>query len=105
MVLDSAGTDGPTTEVNQVVTLEGNNTVQVQILAYVLTVTGLTIQLQSSNDLVNWTNQGSSKSMTAIGRKLLSSDTAVAASYVRVHFSLEGSGKVILNADLNVSLQ
>jgi hypothetical protein len=103
LALDSAGTDGATTEVSQVVTLEGNNAVQIQILLYVLTATTLNVQLQSSNDLANWTNEASVQTIGGIGRTLLTADTAVAASYVRATFSMEGSGKAIFNADLNVS--
>jgi hypothetical protein len=103
LALDTAGTDGLPSEVSQVVTLEGNNAVQIQILLYALTATTLNVQLQSSNDLANWTNVGSVQTPGAIGRFLLTADTEVAASYVRATFAMEGAGKAILDADINLS--
>lgn len=105
MALDSTGTDGATGDVSQVVTMEGNNAIQIQVLVYVLTATTLNVQLQSSNDLVNWTDEGSVQTVGAVGRKRLTAETGVGASNVRAQFSMEGAGKVIFNADLNVSPQ
>jgi hypothetical protein len=103
LALDSAAQDGLPSEVSQVVTMEGNNAIQIQVLMYALTATNVSVTLQTSNDLANWTNQPSPQTVTAVGRKLLTSDTAVAASYARVLFELTGTGKAILDADLNVS--
>jgi hypothetical protein len=103
LALDSAAADGAVTEVSQVVTMEGKNAVQIQVLVYALTATNVTIQLQASNDLANWTNQGAGGTMTGVGRTLLTADAAVAASYVRLEFGLTGTGKAILDADINTS--
>jgi hypothetical protein len=103
LALDSAGTAGAISEVSQVVTMEGNNAVQVQVLLYVQTATNVQVQLQTSNDLTNWTNVSGAGTVTAVGRLLLTPDATIAAAYVRLTFEITGTGKAILDADLNVS--
>ncbi len=105
LALDSAGTDGPTSEVTQAVELAGNNAIQVQVLVYALTATNVSIQIQTSNDEINWSSFGTAQTATAIGRKLLTMDTAVGSAFVRVKFTITGSGKAILDAWLFASPQ
>ena len=85
--------------------MSGNNAVQIEVLLYALTATNVSVQLQGSNDMVNWDNKGSAQTITAIGRKILTSDTAVATTYVRVKFTITGSGKAIFRATLHASQQ
>lgn len=105
LCLDSAATDGLTTEVSQTRPMNGYNTIQVQVVLYALTATNLTIQVQVSNDGHNWQNQGLSQTMTAFGRKIFSAEAAIGASLVRRHYSLTGSGKAILDAYMVTSDQ
>jgi len=105
LCLDSAATDGLTTEVSQPRPMNGLNAIQVQVVLYALTATNLTIQVQVSNDGHNWQNQGLAQTMTAFGRKIFSAEAAIGASLVRLHYSLTGSGKAILDAYMVTSDQ
>ena len=105
VALDSSETDAPATETSEVILLSGANAVLIAVLLYALTATSVVMQIQISVDGFNWVNKGSSQSMTGIGRKLFTAETAVAAPYVRVKFSLTGTGKAILRAMASLSQQ
>jgi len=70
--LDSTGT---TTEYSQAVSMQGANSAQIDTTIYTLTATNVTYQLQSSSDLDNWFNQGSSEAKTVVGSYLLTAIT------------------------------
>jgi hypothetical protein len=103
--IDSAGTDGLTIEISQVVPLNGANAVQMAILLFALTATNISLQLEVSLDGSNWAAKGSAQTLNAIGRKLFTVETAVAATFARIKYSLTGSGKAIFKSWLNISTQ
>ena len=105
LCLDTAGTDGLTTEVSQVVAMDGHNTVQVEVVLLALTATSVGVQVQVSNDGTNWDDQGSSQSMAGVGRKIFTAVGNIGTAQVRLKFTLDGSGKAILHAFLAVSEQ
>ena len=106
LCIDSAGADGLTSEVSQSVSMDGRNGIQGQVVLYAFTATTLSIQLQVSNDGVNWTNKGSAQTMSGIGRSLLTVDSSVAAAFARLQFTISaGSGKAILDAYIATSAQ
>ncbi|MEM7202677.1 MAG: hypothetical protein AAF628_20585 [Planctomycetota bacterium] len=105
LCLDNAGNDGLTEEISQVVALNGNNKIQAEIILFARTgEASVVVQTQVSNDGTNWSDQGSSENMGAIGRKLLQAIT-IEAAYARLHFSLTAAGKGILDAHLAISDQ
>ena len=85
LCLESAGTDGLTTEVSQTVPMSGLNAIQVQVVLYAFTATTLSIQVQVSNDGNNWQNQGSVQNIPAFGRKIFSAEASIGAAQVRLH--------------------
>jgi len=99
---DSTGT---TTEYSQAVSMQGANSAQIDTTIYTLTATNVTYQLQSSSDLDNWFNQGSSEAKTVVGSYLLTAITGCDAPYVRIKYTLTGSGKAIFAAGINTSQQ
>jgi hypothetical protein len=102
--IDSDGAAGMTFEISRVVAIDGRNGVQMAILLYALTATNITLQLETSLDGYNWSPQGDSQTLTAIGRKVFAVDT-VASKLARIKFSLTGTGKAIFKAWLMVSQQ
>jgi hypothetical protein len=102
MALASGGT---TVEVSQPVALQGNNAVQVEMTVFRLTATNVSVQLQLSNDLENWTDEGSAQTTTAEGYKLFTKITSLAAAYARLEFTLTGSGVGVYAAGINLSAQ
>jgi hypothetical protein len=103
--LDSDGAAGMTFEISRVVAIDGRNGVQMAILLYALTATNITLQLETSLDGNNWSPQGDSQTLTAIGRKIFAVDTTVASKFARIKFTLTGTGKAIFKAWLMVSQQ
>jgi hypothetical protein len=99
--LDTAGATGPTSEVSQPVSMAGANAAQAATILQVLTATSVTFQLQESNDLENWSNKGSSQNVTAVGYTLLTAITAISAAYVRMKYTINGSGKAIVALNLS----
>ncbi|MEM7201775.1 MAG: hypothetical protein AAF628_16020 [Planctomycetota bacterium] len=106
LCLDSAGGDGLAEEISQVVAIDGDNAIQAEIILIARTgEANVVIQTQVSNDGTNWSDQGSPQSMNAIGRKVLTAVGSVAAAFSRLHFSVSGAGKAILDAHVAVSEQ
>ena len=103
--IDSDGAAGLTFEISRSVAIDGRNGVQMAILLYALTATNITLQLEVSLDGHNWAPQGDTQSLTAIGRKIFAVDTAIAARFARIKFTLTGTGKAIFKAWLVVSQQ
>lgn len=98
LCLDSAATDGLASEVSAPVAMRGLNAVQAQVVLFALTATSLQVQVQVSNDGVNWSNQGSAQALTGIGRKVLTAAGAIGMAYARLLFTLDGNGKAIVTA-------
>ena len=109
LALDSAGTFGPTSEVTQAISMAGVEPNAVQwdatIFSMGASVTDVSFQLQVSNDLENWSNKGSAQTQTAAGYKLFTTDTAVAAAYVRLQLTINGTGTAVLACGINLSAQ
>ena len=72
---------------------------------YALTATNVSFQLQESNDLENWSDKGTAQTQTDLGYKLFAAETGVAAAYVRLQYSVTGSGKAIVAAGVTLSSQ
>lgn len=102
LCLNSAST---ASEVSQPVGMGGANSVQVDSVVFAQTATNVSFQLQSSNDLENWANQGSAETHSGVGYKLLASIGGVAAAYVRLKVTLTGAGLAIVTANINTSHQ
>lgn len=49
----------------------------------------------------NWSNKGSSQNVTAVGYTLLTAITAISAAYVRMKYTINGSGKAIVALNLS----
>ena len=103
--LDSAGADGASSEVTQPVTIGAENAVQVETTIFALTATNVSFQIQSSNDMENWTDKGSANTQTTVGYSLFGADTAMSATYARLKMTITGSGKAIVAAGFNFSAQ
>jgi hypothetical protein len=85
--------------------MAGANAAQGAAILQRLTATSVTFQLQESNDLENWSNKGSTTAPLAEGYKLLTAVTAISAAYVRMKYTIDGSGKAIVALTLTVSQQ
>jgi hypothetical protein len=105
LVLDSAGTDGAVSEVSQPVSMEGSNAAQWEATLYSLTATNVSFQLQVSQDLENWANKGTAQTQTAVGYKLFTAETAIAAAYARLKYTITGTGKAVVAASISLSVQ
>jgi len=105
LCLDTAGTDGLTTEVSQTVALDGRNAIQAEIVLYAFTATTLSVTVEVSIDGVNFVQKGSAQTMNGIGRAVLNVEGSVAAATARLKFTLTGSGKAILDATMTTSTQ
>lgn len=99
---------GTASEVSTAVSMEGANSVQVDYTIFSLTGSSpeVSLQLQHSNDLENWTNLGSPSPTTSVGWKLGPSATAVTAAYVRVKYLFSaGSGQTaVIAAGINTTM-
>ncbi len=102
LALDSAGTSS---EVSQPVSTQGYNAVIWDATLYALTGTNVSFQLQESNDLENWSNKGVAQTQTDLGYKLFTAEGSVTAAYVRLQYTITGSGKAILAAGVTLSSQ
>lgn len=107
LCLDSAGAFGPVTEVTQAVSMAGMqpNAVQWDATIFTLTADDVSFQLQVSNDLENWSGKGSPQTQDSEGYELFTTDTAVAAAYVRLKLTITGTGKAVLACGISLSAQ
>lgn len=105
LALDSAGTVGAVSEVTQPGSLQGANAVRFETTLYALTATHVSYQVEETNDLVNWTAKGTAQTLTTIGYKLFTPETTFSAQYVRLKFSISGTGKAIVAAGIYTSQQ
>ena len=101
----SLANSGPVTQVSQAVAMRNNNAAQANYVIFALTGTGVTFQLEGSNDLENWTELGSPDGSTAIGAGLLGVVAGIGAAFVRLRATVEGSGRAIVSAGINTSFQ
>lgn len=82
-----------TSEVSQAVEMQGANAAQVSAIVFALSGSGspaVSLQLQESNDLENWSDKGSATSATAVGFKMCTAVTSIAAAYIRLKITLAG---------------
>ncbi|MEZ5964259.1 MAG: hypothetical protein R3F56_10475 [Planctomycetota bacterium] len=94
-------------EVSQPVSMAGANAAQGATVIQILTATSVEFQLQESNDLENWSDKGSAQTVAAanLGYTLLTAITSISAAYVRMKYTLNGTGKAILALTLSVTQQ
>ena len=101
--LGISSTVGNSSEVSQAVPMQGSNAAVVDVVLFAQTATNVSFQLQSSNDLENWTNQGSAQTVSAVGFLLLTAITSISAGYVRLKATLTGSGVAVVSAGVNAA--
>lgn len=110
MLFTRLGLTGVTSEVSQAVSMEEANAVVIDYVVFSLSGTGspaVTITLQLSNDLENWTSFSgmTNNAPTAAGYGLSSTATGIATAYVRLKASLSGTTPVaVVSAGVNTSL-
>lgn len=87
--------------VSQAVSMAGANGVEINVTAIAVdgTSPSVTVDLQVSNDLENWTDEGNIRvsDINAAGYKASASSSAsIAALYVRLKYSLSGTKSPIV---------
>lgn len=90
--------------VSQAVSMTGANAVQPTVV--VANISGgvtLTLGVQGSNDLENWTTIGTDQSSIGLGYTAVDPKTSVAWQYVRLTYKLSGAGAIILSAGLSTA--
>lgn len=90
--------------VSQAVSMNGANAVQPNVV--ISNISGsitLTLGLQGSNDLENWTTIGSDQTGLGLGYPAVSASTSIAWQYVRLTYKLSGAGTIILSAGLSTA--
>jgi hypothetical protein len=88
------------------VPMEGSNAVQAELTIYaVVAAATLTVEMQGSNDLQNWSQVLAPVTNLTVGYTATTlKATAVAFQYVRIKFSSVGiGGSVILSCGVNTS--
>ena len=85
--------------------MQGGNAVSWDATLLALTATNVSFQLQESNDLENWSDKGTAQTQTDLGYKMFTAETSIASAYVRLQYTITGSGKAILAAGLTISDQ
>lgn len=96
------GTDA--TEVSQPVNMAEANAAQMEATVFYIAGSGLEFQLQSSNDLENWQPVDSAVGV-GLGFTLLAALQDIAAAYVRIAYTTDGSTTAVFAAGLNTSSQ
>lgn len=84
--------------------MAGANAVQYAVTPFWTNSSGLSYQLQESQDLENWTDLGSSQSGVNYP-KLFPTETNVTTPYVRLKASVFAAGKMVLAITINTSHQ
>ena len=88
---------------SQAVSMAGANAVEVECTIFNLGgATSLSITVQQSNDLQNWSNVGSST--TAVLGFTRLSQSSIAGQYVRLLYRVVGTGTIIMAAGINTCL-
>ena len=106
LALDTTGSLGASTEYSQPVSLPTeSNAVRWDATMFELTATNVAFQLQTSNDLENWADEGKAILMNTIGHAIFATQTDLAAAYVRLKYAINGSGVAVLAVGINTSEQ
>jgi hypothetical protein len=86
--------------------MNGSNAARCQfVLISHVSLTGLTVTMQASNDLQNWRDLSTTGSLTAIGQSSFA-NTAITDAYIRLKLSITGSSATgIISADIYTSQQ
>jgi hypothetical protein len=87
---------------SQAVSMSESNACQVEFTVINLPATNIRVTAQVSNDLENWTDAANSGDKTAVGYYSFNV-TGVAAQYVRLKYTVSGSGNVIVAAGINTA--
>ena len=85
------GDPAPTGEVSPATIMDSSNAVQLTVVASA-GASSVTVAVQVSNDAQNWTQSGSTLSITAPGFYVMPAITGICTRYVRVACSLSDDG-------------
>ena len=91
-----------TKEFTQAVDMAGANGAQCEVTCFVKGGGNVSLQLQGTNDLQNWTDVGTAISVTAVGF-FTGSITGVGYQYVRIELDQATSGTAILACGINTA--
>lgn len=92
-----------TDQFSPAISMAGANTAKAGITVIVNTATSLTVNIQGSNDLQNWTDSTSDTGFT-VGYAA-TANRALAFAYARLKYVVVGTGTIIVAADINTSQQ
>ena len=89
---------------SQAVSMAGANAVKVEGTCFVIGGGNIAVQLQGSNDLQNWSDQGTAIAVSAVGYFVDTVDLdAIAYQYVRLEFDQASSLTGIVAAGINTA--
>lgn len=83
--------------------MSGANTAKAGITVFANSATSLTVTIQGSNDLQNWTDSTSDTGFV-VGYAA-SANRALAFAYGRLKYDVVGTGTIVFAADVNTSQQ
>lgn len=92
-----------TNQFSAAIPMNGGNTCKAGITVFANTATSLSVNIQGSNDLQNWTD-GTADTGFVVGYAATANRT-IAFAYVRLSYIVVGTGTIIVAADLNISQQ
>src|SRR5262245_31443743 len=101
--LDSAAVTGQAIEDSQPVPMSIANAAQGVVAMPAIPATNGSCQLQERNDLGNWSDKGAATTVNVLGYKVLTAVTSISGAYVRMKYTITGSGKAILACTLSVT--
>ncbi len=97
------GSSTGVSEYSQAVELKGENAVSIMVTAVNLNgATNVGWQLQSSNDLATWVNEGTGSTVTSVAATGSSESSGISARYVRLRYWGTGAAAIV-SAKLNTS--
>lgn len=84
--------------------MDGANAVQVTAVVANNTATSLTVEVQGSSDLNNWTVITTNTGL-GLGYNAPAKSTGIGWAYVRLRYSVVGTGVIVFAAGINTSNQ
>jgi hypothetical protein len=95
LLVAPAGTASTASEYSQAIELKSDNAVQIVVTAINLNgATNVGWQLQVSNNLELWTNEGTSSSLTAVATPTAQEITGISGQYVRLRYWGTGAAAI-----------
>jgi hypothetical protein len=96
LLVAPAGTASTASEYSQAIELKSDNAVQIVVTAINLNgATNVGWQLQVSNNLELWTNEGTSSSLTAVATPTAHEITGISGQYVRLRYWGTGAAAIV----------